>query len=123
MKSLLVLFALVMSFGSCTRVPMEAPPRPATKSPVVSRLIARPEAIRPGEKVVLTWNTRNAPDILLEESADAAGGAPAEFLHEVGRFPANGSHEVWPKVTTRYVISCGDEQIGCAAASVTVLVK
>jgi|SRR5579871_869749 len=123
MKAFAILFALLASEGSCTRVPLEVPPLPVKNSPIVARFIARPEAIHPGERVVLTWNTKNAPDVLMEESADAAGGAPAQFLHDVGRFPASGTREVWPQVTTRYVISCGNEQIGCAAASVTVLVK
>ena len=123
MKWFAILFGLLASGGSCARVPLEVPRPPVKTSPLVSRFIARPEVIRAGEKVVLTWNTKNAPDVLLEESADASGGVPAEFLHEIGRFPPNGTHEVWPKVTTRYVVSCGSEPIGCAAASATVLVK
>jgi hypothetical protein len=123
MRAHAIAFALFAMAGSCTHARIEVPGFPVKNSPLVSRFIARPEVIHKGQKVVLTWNTKNATDVLLEEAADAAGGAPDEMLHEIGRFPASGTHEVRPELTTRYVISCGSEPVGCAAASVTVLVK
>ena len=122
MKLCIGLFTILI--GSCIRIAsFDEPSRLPPTSPRITRLIARPRIIHAGERVVLTWNSRNTKDVLLEEAKDASAGAPAEYLHEVGKFPANGTHEVRPNATTRYVISCGDEKIGCASASVTVLVK
>ncbi|MGD0438495.1 MAG: hypothetical protein ABSB86_18705 [Bryobacteraceae bacterium] len=124
MKSFIGVLALLFgAIGCLTRLPLETPRPLSPSSPRILRFIARPQVIHAGEKVTLTWNAGHAEEVLLEEAKEASGGQPAEFLHSVGKFPASGSLEVWPKVSTTYVVSCGDETIGCASASATVVVK
>ena len=124
MKSFIGVLALIFgSIGCVNKVPVE-PSWPLTPaSPRILRFVARPEVIHAGQKSTLTWNAKNASEVLIEKAAEASGGDPAEFLDSMGKFAASGSLEVRPKVTTTYVISCGNEKIGCASASVTVIVK
>jgi hypothetical protein len=124
MKSFLgVLALLFVATGCLTRLPVETPRPLSASSPGILRFIARPPVIHAGEKATLTWNASHAGEVLLEEAKEASGGRPAEFLRSIGTFPASGSLEVWPKVSTTYVVSCGDEIIGCASASASVVVK
>jgi len=84
--------------------------------------VVSPETIDSGEKAVLQWDARNVSEVLLEEALDPHAEIPAEF-NSLGKFPASGTLEVRPKASTIFVVSCGDEKIGCASASVHVTVK
>ncbi len=124
MKCFIGVLILFFGLAGCVaRVPLETPRPPNSVSPEILRFIARPTVIHAGETVTLTWNAANADGVLLEEAAEAADFEPAELLHSVGTFPGSGSLEVRPKVSTTYVISCGNETIGCASASANVIVK
>jgi hypothetical protein len=68
-------------------------------------LTASPSEIAQGGMATLTWTTTNATDVTLSE-ADV---------------PLNGSQDVWPSVTTTYVLTAtGDGGTATATAVVTV---
>jgi len=46
----------------------------------------------------------------------------AEF-ESLGTFPSSGTLEVHPTESTTYVLTCGNEIIGCSSASVHIIVK
>jgi len=122
-----VLATLAVVVGSAgTKTIREKPMHPVPGAPQVMRMIATPAVVRAGQKVVLTWNTRNTSRVLLEAAEEPNAAALPALLHSLGEFPANGTLEVRPKVTTTYVVSCGydkDPTFKCAAASVRVVVK
>jgi len=126
-KAAIALAALLLNSHGCVKnvpVPAEAPLRSDSTMPQVLRFTAYPHIIHPGDEVLISWNARNAPHITLEKSTESANTLTrGEFLESIGDFPPDGTLRVSPKVTTTYVISCGNETIGCASASVTVTVK
>jgi hypothetical protein len=88
----------------------------------VVRFVVHPAVIQKGQAALLHWDARNASDVLLEEAVDPHASRPASF-RAVGRFPASGTLEVRPVRSMIYVVSCGDERIGCSSASVRVKVR
>jgi hypothetical protein len=124
MKAVIALAVLFVGLDGCPRkAPFEEPAAVSPTSPRITRFIARPESIHPGEKIVLIWNARNVNSVLLEQAVEAHDGAEGEYLRRIGEFPAGGTLERSPQWTTVYVISCGDSGIGRVAASATVAVK
>lgn len=123
MKPIIALAALLLGTIGCSiRIPLENPPEPRSDFPGVIRFVASPEIIHSGEKSVLQWDARNVPEVWLEKAQDPHAETPAEF-NSLGKFPASGTLEVQPKASTTFVVSCGDDKIGCASASVHVTVK
>lgn len=123
MKPIIALAALLLgTIGCSTRIPREYPPEPRSDFPNVIRFVASPEIIHSGETAVLQWDARNVSEVLLEEALDPHAEAPAEF-NSLGKLPASGTLEVRPKASTTFVLSCGDEKIGCSSASVHITVK
>jgi hypothetical protein len=124
LKSIAGLILLFMTAGCAIRVPppVEVPRQPGVHSPEVVRFVVHPRVIKRGETAMLHWDARNANEVLLEKAADPYASRPADF-HAVGKFASSGTLEVRPKVTTIYVVSCGDELIGCSSASVRVQVR
>ena len=118
---------LLLSGASCVqrveRAPVE-PTLPVTPSefPRVLRFVAVPRIVHPGERVELVWNTRNVSEVVLEAAPDPKADIRADF-QELGIFPASGTLDVYPKESTNYVMTCGNEKIGCSSASVHVRVK
>jgi hypothetical protein len=79
-----------------------------------------PRTITKGQTVTILWCTPNASEVLVEQAAE--DGARRALLFPIGRFPAKGSVQVSPAVTTMYVISCVGARIRCAE-SITVTVR
>jgi len=123
----LLVFALApVSTGCLRRVAVEEPILPKSNLPYISRFVAEPEIIHSGEKALLTWSVHNAASVMLEESLEPDGSSSSLLLHSLGEFPASGSFAVHPKSTATYVLSCGKSNevgLGCASASVSVIVK
>ena len=65
----------------------------------------QPKRIHPGEMAILSWSNPYTSEVLLECIPERRSSS-AGHLQPIGRFPAKGSLEVWPQVTTTYVISC-----------------
>jgi len=124
---IIALAALFLGTGGCHRnipVAAEVPIDSNRNCPQVLRFTANPRVIQPGGEVLLSWNIRNVDEITLEESREDVGAANrGDYLRIIGKFPSTGTLRVSPKVTTTYVISCGDDLVGCASASVSVIVK
>jgi hypothetical protein len=117
------LFLLLISSAGCTtRIPLPTPRNPSAQSPEVIRFFAEPQVIAKGETATLHWEALNATEVMLEKAVDPHAPRRANF-DLVGRFAAKGTLEVRPEVSTIYVVSCGDEVIGCSSASVRVKVK
>jgi hypothetical protein len=84
-------------------------------------LQVRPKVLSKGQSAVLSWFNPHTPQILLEQATEASGVAAADRLQPIGIFPARGSLEVRPTITTLYVVSCVDAKVICAESiSVTV---
>jgi hypothetical protein len=113
---------LILSAGCTIRIPLPTPSNPNAQSPKMIRFFAEPQVIAKGEAATLHWEALNATEVLLEKAADPHAPRRANF-EVVGRFAAKGALEVRPEVSTVYVVSCGDEVIGCSSASVRVKVK
>ena len=114
--------ALILILTGCAeRTPLE-PHRPPGNYPQIGRLTAHPMTVHPGEAVLLHWDARNTPKVTLDQAIDPRAGIRAEF-ESLGTFPASGSLRVQPKKSTTYVVSCGNEIIGCSSASVHVVVQ
>jgi len=125
LKQLLILTGLILSLAGCAeRVALEAPetPRVAGSFPQIMRFTAHPLIIHRGETVVLHWDTKNAAGVTLEQAVDPKADIRAAF-ESLGTFPSSGTLEVHPKDSTTYVVTCGNELIGCSSASVHVIVK
>ena len=125
MKQFLILTGLILSLAGCAeRVALEAPetPRVAGSFPQIMRFTAHPLIIHRGETVVLHWDTKNAAGVTLEQAVDPKADIRAAF-ESLGTFPSSGTLEVHPKDSTTYVVTCGNEFIGCSSASVHVIVK
>lgn len=86
------------------------------------RFTAHPLIIHRGEAVLLHWDAKNAAGVTLEQAVDPKADIRAEF-ESLGTFPSSGTLEVHPKDSTTYVVSCGNELIGCSSASVYIIVK
>ena len=82
----------------------------------------RPQIIAKGERAVLSWFKPDASEVLLEQAAEGEGSVPPERLHVVGRLPSIGSLDVWPQITTTYVVSCLDTTHPCAE-SISIIVR
>ena len=125
MKALLALTGIILGTVGCANragmVPLE-PPRPPGNYPQILRFVAHPSVIHRGEKVILQWNARNAEQVLIEQAVDPNADIRANF-ESLGTFPASGTLEVHPKRSTSYVLTCGNEIIGCSTASAHVIVK
>lgn len=122
MKLLLALSGLVLILAGCAeRIPLETPRLPGNY-PQIARLTAHPMTVHPGQTVLLHWDARNTAKVTLEQAVDPKADIRAEF-ESLGTFPASGSLQVRPKETTTYVLTCGNEIIGCSSASVQVVVK
>lgn len=122
MKGVLALMALTCLVGCVERVPLENPAPLPAEFPKITRFVASPRIIHRGQKVLLQWNVRNAPEVSLERAIDPRADIRAEF-ESLGTFPANSNIEVHPAESTTYVITCGNQLIGCSQASVHVIVK
>lgn len=85
-------------------------------------MVANPRIIHRGEKVVLHWDTANAGLVTIEQAIDPEADVRAEF-QSIGTFPASGTLELYPRQSTTYIVSCGNEVIGCSSAGVHVVVK
>lgn len=127
MRPIIALATLFLGATGCIRtvpVPAEVPVDLNSTCPQVLRFTANPPIIWPGAEVLLSWSVRSAPDVTIEESTASSNTANlGEYLHVIGVFPASGTLRVSPKVATTYVISSGNEIIGCASASVSVVMK
>ena len=122
MKCLTILIALGLATISCRqRIPLETPSPPSAFSGAV-RLVAHPEVIHQGEKVVLRWNAPNAPEVTLEQAIDPMEDVRAKF-ELIGKFPPGGTIEVYPRQSITYIVSCGTPAIGCSSSAVHILVK
>ena len=127
MKQLLALMGLMLGLVACAeRIPVETPgvetPRVPGNYPQIGRLTAHPKIIHRGETVLLHWDARNTAEVTLEAAIDPQADIRAEF-ESLGTFPASGTLEVRPTGSTTYIVSCGNEIIGCSSASVHVIVK
>jgi len=122
LKQLLTLTGLVLSLAACTdRISLETPPIPGNY-PQILRLTAHPMIIHRGESAVLHWDARNTGKVTLEQALDPKADIRAEF-ESLGTFAASDSLEVRPLGSTTYIVSCGNEIIGCSSASVHIIVK
>ena len=79
-----------------------------------------PRIITKGQTATIFWCNPNASEVLVEQAAE--DGARRPLLFPIGRFPAEGSVQVSPAVTTMYVISCVGPRIRCAE-SITITVR
>ena len=122
MKPFVTCFVLLILAACGTRIPLPTPRGPNAQSPEVIRFFGEPEVIAKGESATLHWEALNATEVLLEKGIDPHAAKRAKF-QAVGRFPAKGTLEVRPEVSTVYVVSCGDEVIGCSSASLRIRVK
>lgn len=123
MKAVTVVVLLLLTSGCAARIATQVEiPRRNLGSPEVMRFVVHPRVVHPGQAAMLHWDARNASEVLLEEAADPHADIKAEF-RSLGTFPASGTLEVRPQVTTIYMVSCGDETIGCSSASVRVIVR
>ena len=123
MKTMLALASLLLSMAACReRVPLETPLLPRADFRQILRFTASPQIAHRGERVLLHWDARNVPVVLLEEAPDPGADIRADF-QSLGTFPASGSLEVFPKDNMTYVLSCGNELIGCSTAAIRVVVK
>lgn len=122
MKQLLTLTGLILSLVGCAeRIPLETP-RPPGSYPQIMRFTAHPMIIHPGETALLHWDAKNAAKVTLEQAVDPKADIRAEF-ESLGTFPSSGTLEVHPTESTTYVLTCGNEIIGCSSASVHIIVK
>lgn len=79
---------------------------------------ATPTIVAPGGKVMLEWKTRGVDTVAIDWMAQGSRSQRRAGL------PANGTLEVQPKVTTRYILDCeADSGNACASQSVTVRVQ
>jgi hypothetical protein len=94
-----VRFALGLMFGFAMISPPQQPPqqqqpqaqrRPAPE-PRIVRFEARPESVRPGEPVILVWNTENPSGITIDP--------------EIGPVAARGTRQIIPTATTTYTLT------------------
>ena len=122
MRLLAGLCGLILILAGCTQKFAWEAPRPPGHYPQIARFTAHPMMVHSGETVLLHWDARNTAKITLEQAIDPKADIRAEF-ESLGTFPASGSLKVRPKKTTTYIVTCGDEIIGCSSASVQVLVK
>lgn len=123
MKIFLALTGLLLSFVGCApRVPLEVPEAPRGNFPQILRFVASSQIVHPGEKVVLQWDARGAETVILEKAMDPKADIRAAF-ESLGTFPAHGTLDVTPTSSTTYIVSCGNEIIGCSSASVHIIVK
>ena len=125
MKQLLILTGLILALAGCAeRIPLETPetPRVAGSFPQIMRFTAHPTIVHPGETVLLHWDAKNAAGVTLEQAMDPRADIRAAF-ESLGTFPSSGTLEVRPKAGTTYVVTCGNELIGCSSASVHIIVK
>ena len=99
--------------GHCARRDVLPRLRPGSER----NISALPRIIHKSEKFVLSWYVPNADDVLVEYSDDTD-----RILRTLGRFPAQGSLESWPRTTTMYVISHGNPQVRCVE-SIWVMVR
>jgi hypothetical protein len=126
MRLLWTVLLLMGSTACVKRFPVEAPIDQSWTTPQVMRFTASPQVIHGGETAVLTWNVRNVSRVLLEEALEPDSLISDRSLHSLGDFAANGSVRVSPRTSATYVISCGPQTesgLGCASASVNVIVK
>ena len=127
MKPLLILTGLILGLTGCVeRIPLETPrvetPRVPGSYPQIIHLAAHPMIIHRGQSVTLRWEARNTTEVTLEQAVDPYADIPAEFK-SLGTFPASGTLEVHPTDSITYVVSCGNDIIGCSSASVHIIVK
>ena len=99
----------------------ENPAPPSSLSGAV-RLVARPDVIHQGEKVVLRWNAPNMPEVTLEQAVDPMEDIQATF-EMIGTFPPAGTVELYRRQSVTYIVSCGTPEIGCSSSAVHVVVK
>ena len=121
MNRLVLLTAVLVLAGCGQRVPLETPRTPANY-PQLLTLTADRTTVHPGETVVLHWKSRNALSVTIDQAIDPHAHVRAEF-QSLGTHPASGTLEVRPQHSTTYVVSCGDERIGCSSASIYIVVK
>jgi hypothetical protein len=127
LKQFLILTGLILSLSGCAeRFPVETPrvetPPVPGNYPQIIHLAAHPMIIHRGQSATLRWETRNTTEVTLEQAADPNADIRAEFK-SLGTFPASGTLEVRPNESTTYVVSCGNDLIGCSSASVHIIVK
>ena len=123
MKAFLALTGLILSLVGCAqRALLEAPAAPRGDFPQILRFVASSRIIHPGEKVVLQWDARGGETVVLEQALDPKADVRAQF-QSLGTFPAHGTLQVSPTSSTTYIVTCGNEIIGCSSASVHIIVK
>ena len=122
MKQLLILTGLILSLAGCAGSIHLDTSRTPESYPQIMRFTAHPMIIHRGEAVALHWDAKNSAGITLEQALDPKADIRAKF-ESLGTFPSTGTLEVHPKDSTTYVLSCGNEIIGCSAASVHIIVK
>jgi hypothetical protein len=123
MKALLALAAILLSMAGCTeRVPLENPALPRPESRQILRFVASPQIVQRGEMVMLHWDARNVPEVVLEQALDPKADIRADF-QSLGTFPTSGTLAVYPQENTTYVLTCGNELIGCSSAAIRIIVK
>jgi hypothetical protein len=122
MKPLAILFGLSLATIACTgRIPLEMPSPPSAFSGGV-RLVAHPEVIHRGERVVLRWNAPKMPEVTLEQAIDPMEDIRAKF-ETIGTFAPAGTLDVYPQQSVTYIVSCGNSTIGCSSSAVHIIVK
>jgi hypothetical protein len=122
MKPFAIVLGLSLATIACTgRIPLENPAPLSSFSGAV-RLVADPDVIHEGEKVILRWNAPIMPEVTLEQAIDPMEDIRAKF-EMIGTFPPAGTVELYPRQSVTYIVSCGTSEIGCSSSAVHVVVK
>jgi peptidoglycan-associated lipoprotein len=105
--SIVVALIGILAIAGCAKkqIATKTPPPPPPPSPTVA-LSASPSSIQQGQSTLLTWNTQNATDIVIDG---------------LGTVPASGSRSATPKTSVTYTLTAkgaGGERD--ASARVTV---
>ena len=94
---------ILLGYSGCSGGGLGAPSAPQNSAPTI-KLAAQPATIVSGSSSVLTWTTSNGTGV---------------EIPGLGSFPANGSVDVKPRVTTTYVATASGPG-GTAQATVVV---
>lgn len=90
--------------------------------PEIAEFTAKPDTIRPGDSVTLSWQARGAVSVMLEAIRDSDGTVIGEMQRDL---PPVGSLTVHPKTNTTWRMRCQTVFSGesCEAALAQVEVK
>jgi|SRR5579872_4355462 len=108
-KWTVLVFAMgtILTLGACKKkvAPPSPPPPPAPPAPTAS-LTVSPTVVERGQSATLTWDTRNATDIIVDS---------------IGSVPPSGSESVMPTESTTYHLTAkGPGGSETATARITV---